>query len=222
MLKRRVTNGLQEETTESCGNVQLVHQRLLQLEEDGYSTSPKSRAAPQQAEQPKLGSRKSGSMAAKTQKDEKIKDPFQDWKKNVLDPNRMTWTQKQMQTFEGIKDLQGELKKAGIDFKQLTLKELDDERLNDNRTLFSEAGMRATERTQKRLQAAMQGAWYTKEEPHDKKEARRDLYAHYGVNHSSSEPALRPALRVFKESQERVRRTLGTPGLGRLLAMDQN
>jgi len=135
-------------------------------------------------------------------------DPFTDWKKSVMDKNKMSLTQLRVQSFEGMSDLANEIKHRNIIFKKVDLKALDalgDDRLHDNRMLFSTSGMLATEIGRKhQAESKRRSASDDNGSSERKLQAQHELFEHYNVNPSkgSDSPTLKDFAKLLRTSYE--------------------
>jgi len=139
--------------------------------------------------------------------DSEYTDPFTDWKKTVVDKNKMNLTQLKMQTDEGRAQLANHLKQEAKIFKKVDLPALDalsGDRLYENRTYFSRSGMYATEVGRRKEEA-----WNQKYRPPSKRESFRleeekELFKYYNVSlkRGSTEPTLKDLRRLLHSSYE--------------------
>lgn len=123
-----------------------------------------------------------------------------------MDPNKMTLRQRKLQTDEGIRELQGDLKFQGLGFKQLDLKNIDlcEGRLHDARTLFCDAGVLATRKSEKRIETWKRTSWYPKYDKPEARERRAALYRQHGVSLGNSEPDLRALTKLIQGSHDQL------------------
>lgn len=112
--------------------------------------------------------------------DESEKNIFADWLKNNLHKNRMTGFQHKLQSYEGIGILQGEMRREKHGLRQ-ELAHMDDERLADNRVLYTSHGLQATRIGNKRRAAIRK----TSIQPTDRAKAilkgEKAMYQYYGL-----------------------------------------
>uniref|UniRef100_A0A7S2IJH6 Uncharacterized protein n=1 Tax=Alexandrium andersonii TaxID=327968 RepID=A0A7S2IJH6_9DINO len=141
------------------------------------------------------------------------KDPFRAWKLEVMDVNKMTMKEIKSRSFEGIKEMQADIKRDNRRFRNLWLREMDEDLLYEDRTLYTPHGMLATEVAERKYDAWKRKAYKPNDYTVQKKEAQKKLFSYYGVPMSSSEPDLKAWGRVLREShartpaeRERVRR----------------
>lgn len=130
-------------------------------------------------------------------------DPFADWKKNVMDLGRVDLTQRKLQDYEGIKSLHQDIKAMGRRFKFGVFKELDDDTLHDNRTLYTEHGVKALEKGRQIKDRTRTEASY---EQDSRMAQSASLFSSYGIHPLSPGTSMKDHVRLLKESSERLQR----------------
>jgi hypothetical protein len=110
-------------------------------------------------------------------------DPFEDWRRNVVDLNSMTLKQRKLATEEGQRDLQSSLKLQTRRFKQVEMKSIEaiPDRLYENRMYFSHSGVSSTRRAEQRTEAWKQEEWKPSQQALEKRREVNDLFSFYGV-----------------------------------------
>eukprot|EP00403_Amphidinium_massartii_P020257 CAMPEP_0178396700 /NCGR_PEP_ID=MMETSP0689_2-20121128/13862_1 /TAXON_ID=160604 /ORGANISM="Amphidinium massartii, Strain CS-259" /LENGTH=611 /DNA_ID=CAMNT_0020017379 /DNA_START=31 /DNA_END=1863 /DNA_ORIENTATION=+ len=132
-------------------------------------------------------------------------DPFEAWKRSVSDHMVMTPFQRSLQSEEGIRFLQDTLRHQSKMFKVVVLKHLQDhepERLQENRTVYSNAALITKRQAEKRMEW-WKTAFQTEElKPKHLKEKQQteQLFRHYGVRYSNSEPSLKHFVKLMEIS----------------------
>ncbi|CAK0904364.1 unnamed protein product [Prorocentrum cordatum] len=111
-------------------------------------------------------------------------DPFEDWRRNVVDLNSMTLKQRKLATDEGQRDLQNSLKLHARRFKQVEMKAIETipDRLYENRMYFSSAGVSSMKRAEQRTESWKQEEWKPSQQALEKRREVSDLFSFYGVN----------------------------------------
>jgi len=132
------------------------------------------------------------------------KDPFRAWKLEVMDVNKMTMKEIKSRSFEGIREMQADVKKENLAFKSLWLKETDPDILYENRMFHSAHGAHTAEKAERKYLAWKKKAYQPSEYTFQKREDQKKLFAFYGVPMSNSEPDLKAWGRVLRESHART------------------
>jgi len=132
------------------------------------------------------------------------KDPFRAWKLEVMDVNKMTMKEIKARSFDGIKELQADIKRDNRRFRSLWLKEMDQDLLYEDRTLYTDHGLRASEKAERKYEAWKKKAYKPSELTLQKKEEQKKVFSYYGVPMSASEPDLKAWGRVLRESHART------------------
>lgn len=111
-------------------------------------------------------------------------DPFEDWRRNVVNLNNMTLKQRKLKTDEGRKDLQETLKLQNRRFKQVELKALesDGDRLYENRMFFTHSGVGTRRRAEAKSEAWKKEEWKPTQQAVEKQRNVKELFSFYGVS----------------------------------------
>ncbi|CAJ1349482.1 unnamed protein product [Effrenium voratum] len=114
-------------------------------------------------------------------------DPFKDWAKEFMHLENMTLFQRKLRTLEGINSLHTDMKIETKRFRQF-MQDLvayggeDQERLMNNRILYTEAGMKALRQGQQRNEALRRkSAWQSSAYAQKFAEREKQLFGHYGL-----------------------------------------
>jgi len=133
-------------------------------------------------------------------------NPFKEWRARQTDLMNMSMTEIKGSTFEGIKDMQDEVKRENQLFKQIWLKECDPDRLFENRTFHTPYGNMVKVKSERHF-----GAW--KMDDHriaeaaleQKRSSQRELCGYYGVAvPPDADPSFKAWGKVLRESQDRT------------------
>merc|ERR1712216_1082147 len=133
-------------------------------------------------------------------------DPFADWKRSALDLNRMSLQQFKLQSEVGMGELHEDIKIRNRLFKCVEMKDYDDDRLFENRTLYSDHGFKVF-----RKGLAKRDSRWAQALPDAEKSSKSG--SQKSSNKSSSLPDLKSLSRQMKDSfarfpseQERMRK----------------
>lgn len=160
------------------------------------------------ASQPALGSTaKSSTLGAGGLPNEPPpKNCFEDYRRNVIDPNRMSLTKRTLQTDEGMAKLTEDLRGHGRKFFGLWLKECPDDILFENRLFHCNAGAKERDKARRKYpswQEKARIADVSSEQGRAKKEAEKQLFGSYGVDVSRRDPSVADMRKVLDHSQKR-------------------
>merc|ERR1740129_715225 len=129
-------------------------------------------------------------------------DPFKDWLRTAIDPKRASLRQRRLMSDDGLRELQGDLKVQSQRFKFRWLRELDQDDLYDDRTLFCESGRNVTKTTKKRMNAWKES---TKSPSGlDRRSTKTELFKYYNVPCPASEPDLHTINLLRTSTEERT------------------
>mmetsp|Transcript_19794 Transcript_19794/g.55654 ORF Transcript_19794/g.55654 Transcript_19794/m.55654 type:complete len:628 (-) Transcript_19794:177-2060(-) len=132
------------------------------------------------------------------------RDPFKDWKKSMMDINKMSLVQLKTRSDEGLKDLQFSLKLEQRKFKQITLNDMDDDRLYDNRVIYSDHGLHVAQKSQARLSDWKKEAWTPTQAQQERLSHERELFTYYKVKVPEAGPGMKHLRILMQESFERT------------------
>lgn len=127
-------------------------------------------------------------------------DPFKDWLRTAIDPKRASLRQSRLMSDDGLRELQGDLRVQSQRFKFRWLRELDQDILYDDRTLFCESGRNVAKTTKKRMHAWKESRKFPA--ALDKRSAKMELFKYYNVPCQASEPDLRTINQLLRTSTE--------------------
>lgn len=128
------------------------------------------------------------------------KDPFEDWRRNMVNEAQMTYFQRQLKTSEGLVALQVELKGEAKKFKNFWMKELDQDRLFEDRTKFGPSGLKATQQAEKRMQAFKNSNWSVTAEGEMRNSTKRDLFQYFGTPCTGEQPSMANLSKLLRKS----------------------
>lgn len=149
-----------------------------------YRSLPWSFGLPGKSPKNRRKKKKADAMA--TQAHDGPIDPFKDWAKEFMHLENMTLFQRKLRTLNGISSLHTDMKIETKRFRQF-MQDLElyggeeQERLGNNRILYTEAGMKALRMGQQRNEQLRKQAWQTS--PYGQKfiEREKQLFGYYGL-----------------------------------------
>lgn len=149
-----------------------------------YRSLPWSFGLPGKSPKNRRKKKKADAMA--TQAHDGPIDPFKDWAKEFMHLENMTLFQRKLRTLDGISSLHTDMKIETKRFRQF-MQDLElyggeeQERLGNNRILYTEAGMKALRMGQQRNEQLRKQAWQTS--PYGQKfiEREKQLFGYYGL-----------------------------------------
>lgn len=118
------------------------------------------------------------------------RDPFEDWRRNMVSGKHMTHFQRQLKTNEGLESLQGGLKDEAQKFKNFWIKELDSDSLYENRLKFGPSGMKVQASAEKKKEAFKAAHWSPTEEGQMRSGTNRDLFNYFNTQVTAEEPSV--------------------------------
>ena len=113
-------------------------------------------------------------------------DPFKDWAKEFMHLENMTLFQRKLRTLDGISSLHTDMKIETKRFRQV-MQDLEmyggeeQERLGNNRILYTDAGMKALRIGQQRNEQLRKSAWQTSTYGQKFMEREKQLFGYYGM-----------------------------------------
>lgn len=113
-------------------------------------------------------------------------DPFKDWAKEFMHLENMTLFQRKLRTLDGISSLHTDMKIETKRFRQF-MQDLElyggeeQERLGNNRILYTDAGMKALRMGQQRNEQLRKQAWQTSVWGQKFIEREKQLFGYYGL-----------------------------------------
>merc|ERR1711939_451691 len=99
-------------------------------------------------------------------------------------------------------ELQTDLRREGATLR-CVVKEMDEDRLFENRTFFTQASIALNKRMEQKKEKFRSAMHQPSEMAVQKKEAERAAFARYGLKISNSEPNLKTLTKLFNAAQER-------------------
>jgi len=137
-------------------------------------------------------------------------DPFKEWAKEFMHVENMTLFQRKLLTLEGMRSLHTDMKIETKRFRQV-MHDLElyggeeQERLGNNRILYTDAGMKAFRAGQARNEAVRKAAWKATPWAQKFAEREKDLFAYYGMSKQYEKGVDVKSLRkILEESFERT------------------
>jgi hypothetical protein len=143
----------------------------------------------------------SGSRTGGSRRQPEEANPFDDYRKNVLDPNKMTLRARMLRTDEGRDKLQRALREQDRRFTGIDLKYTDEEDLYQFRLFYSKSGLAQLERTKAKLAKMRDHAPSPEAEERNKRMV--GVFGQYGVDISKSEPDIHGLKKALELSQKR-------------------
>jgi hypothetical protein len=129
------------------------------------------------------------------------RDPFEDWRRNMVDERQMSFFQQKLKTNQGLTTLQNDLKDEARRFKSFTMKELDDAAMFEIRTKFGPSGMRATHHADKRMDAFKKENWSITDDGMSRTETKAHLFQYFNTKVSGEQPTAGQLSQVLSKSQ---------------------
>jgi hypothetical protein len=126
------------------------------------------------------------------------KDPFEDWRRNMVNENQMSHFQRQLRSNEGLRQLQIDLANEGRRFRNFTLNDIDAAVLCEMREKFGPAGMNVNKALQKKDDQFH--ANQVTEEALQKGGTRRELFQYYGTAIAGEQPGLSHLSKLLSKS----------------------
>lgn len=117
------------------------------------------------------------------------KDPFEDWRKNMVNEKAMSHFQRQLKSDEGLRELQGGMKDEGSKLR-LEMRRIDDDALYENRMKFGPAGLVVMRRAKNENEAFKSSNWAVTEEGQAKNSTKRSLFDYYHTSCAGEQPRL--------------------------------
>lgn len=149
-----------------------------------YRSLPWSFGLPGKSPKNRRKKKKADAMATQTH-DGPI-DPFKDWAKEFMHLENMTLFQRKLRTLDGISSLHTDMKIETKRFRQF-MQDLElyggeeQERLGNNRILYTDAGMKALRMGQQRNEQLRKQAWQTSPWGQKFIEREKQLFGYYGL-----------------------------------------
>eukprot|EP00930_Biecheleria_cincta_P096338 TRINITY_DN88205_c0_g1_i1.p1 TRINITY_DN88205_c0_g1~~TRINITY_DN88205_c0_g1_i1.p1 ORF type:complete len:650 (-),score=136.86 TRINITY_DN88205_c0_g1_i1:252-2075(-) len=142
------------------------------------------------------------SLDSAQKEEEPDKNIFADWLKNNLHKDRMTGFQHKLMSYEGISNLQSELRRERNGFRK-TMSYMDDERLAEFRLLYSDHGVQATRIGKKRAAAMRKTSIRVSAKAKAMLDNELEIYQYYGLEvpeGSSTVQSLRKLMEACSEN----------------------
>jgi hypothetical protein len=106
------------------------------------------------------------------------RDPFEDWRRNMVSEKKLTHFQRQLRSNEGLSTLQGELKGEAQKFKNFWLKEISPEHLYEDRMKFGPHAMKTAQAVDKKEASQNMGLTLT-EEAQQRGSTKENLFKYF-------------------------------------------
>lgn len=137
-------------------------------------------------------------------------DPFKDWAKEFMHLENMTLFQRKLRTLDGLSSLHTDMKIETKRFRQF-MQDLEmyggeeQERLGNNRILFSDAGMKALKIGQQRNEQLRNKAWKTSAYGQMFMAREKQLFTYYGLSRQYEKGIdVKSLRRLMEESYNRT------------------
>lgn len=127
------------------------------------------------------------------------KDPFEDWRRNMVNEAQMTPFQRQLKTNEGLTQLQKSMKDEAMKFN-FEMKEIDDDALFEMRTKFGPSGLKSSQTAEKRSEKFNIMNWEPTEEGHNRSRTKNELFQYFGTKMQGEQPTLANLSRLLHKS----------------------
>lgn len=147
---------------------------------------------------PEGNDRPTGSMAPRPNSSS---DPFKDFLASSDDPTKFSIKRIAMASEDGMRRLSKKIKEEGIRFRNGFMKEIPEDVLFDDRTLFCSWGIHATKIGERKMDQWKKVYGWPDKNP--KAPVRGDLFKYYKVDFSGSEPDLHSLRRLLEESHRK-------------------
>lgn len=129
-----------------------------------------------------------------------LKDPFEDWRKNMVSRNQMSGFQQKLQSIAGLSSLQVGLKDESRKFRCFEMGEMDDDAQFSNRTLFCPSGMTIQNAKKKQVEAFKKQHWEITEDGQDKRSTKKHLFKYFG-HEVKEDPGVKDLSKLLSKSQ---------------------
>lgn len=129
------------------------------------------------------------------------KDPFEDWRKNMVNEKEMSMFQRQLKSDRGLETLQSGLADEAKQFKNFWMKELPDSALFDCRTKFGPHGMKAQKVSAKKMDSFNSDNCGMTEEGLQRTGTNRELFKYFGSQIPGDQPSLTNLAKLLAKSQ---------------------
>eukprot|EP00931_Biecheleriopsis_adriatica_P101532 TRINITY_DN76649_c0_g1_i1.p1 TRINITY_DN76649_c0_g1~~TRINITY_DN76649_c0_g1_i1.p1 ORF type:complete len:670 (+),score=143.70 TRINITY_DN76649_c0_g1_i1:75-2084(+) len=136
------------------------------------------------------------------------KDPFKAWKKSAAtDSRRMTPFQKKLQSYEGLNELQTDMRREKRRFR-FWMNDLEatygEEHLTEDRVLFCEHGVNVSKMGHKRKDAAKVLSVQATEAGQKQEEAFKEYFKHYNMTMPKEGLTMKSLLKLMQSSFDRT------------------
>lgn len=110
-----------------------------------------------------------------------MKDPFEYWRKNMVNEDQLTHFQKQLRSETGLHALQGELADCGRHFRNFELRDMDPSVMYDCRIMFGPASIVQKKQIEKKENSQKKEGFGETAEAQSKKGTNQKLFKYYHV-----------------------------------------
>lgn len=130
------------------------------------------------------------------------KDPFEDWRKNMVNENQMSMFQRQLRSEAGLQTLQGGLQDEARRFKNFWLKEIPDGHLFEDRTRYGPHGMKAAQINEKKLETFRSEHLGMHDEGLERTSTNTNLFKYFGqpADFQGTAPPLKALGKLLQKS----------------------
>lgn len=186
-------------------NVEAQTRRSESVTEEAPQQVAQTAGGPTRKGQSKTPAQRAAEEAAELAR----KDPFEFWRRNMVNENQMSHYQRQLREDEGLRQLQREMADQGRNFKNFWLRDLGEAQdvkgeknaLFENRTKFCPTGIAATKKAEKRMEAFKNSNWAMTDEGQTRISTRKDLFQHFHLQCKGDQPTLGELGKLMRKSQ---------------------
>jgi len=129
-----------------------------------------------------------------------LKDPFEDWRRNMVSRNQMSGFQQKLQSLGGLSSLQAGLKDEARKFRCFEMGELDADAQFSNRTLYCPSGLSIKKQKAKKDEAFKKENWEISEDAQDKRSTKKHLFKYFG-HEVKEDPGVKDLCKILHKSQ---------------------
>jgi len=127
------------------------------------------------------------------------KDPFEDWRRNMVNEAQMTPFQRKLKSNEGLKQLQKSMKDEAGKFN-FEMKEKDEDTLFELRTKFGPSGLKSSQTADKRSEKFNDMNWEPTEEGHNRSRTKNELFHYFGTKMQGDQPTMANLSKLLHKS----------------------
>jgi len=128
------------------------------------------------------------------------KDPFEDWRRNMVNEKEMSYFQRQLRTADGLEVLQHGMKDESKKFKNFYIREISHDDLCELRTDHGPHAVKVSQMSEKKLQAFNSNNCGMTEEGLQRAGTNHNLFNYFGSKTNAEQPSLGTLSKLMKKS----------------------